>query len=439
MGHSSGGPDLMEPGSIGLNPAKRERLIVIGNGMAGMRTVEELLARNPHRYDITVFGAEPHVNYDRIMLSSVLAGEKRLDQIVIHSRNWYAENKITLNVADPVVSIDRTARTVTSSSGRVEIYDKLLLATGSRPIVPPLPGLHLPGICTFRDIADVETMIAASVKFPRAIVIGGGLLGLEAANGLLKRGMSVALVHLMDSLMERQLDKEAASLLEESLNQRGITFFTSGQTEAIFGQDRVEGVRLSDGREVRGDLVVMAIGIRPNIELAKETGLVVERGIVAGDDLRTSDPYIYAVGECVQHRGKTYGLVAPLWDMAKVCADHLAGIDTVSNYEGTVMATRLKVTGIDVFSAGDYVGDETSEDIIFRDPVRKVYKRLVVRDEKLAGAVLYGDAQDGGWYFQLLRAGQPLGELRDMLIFGKAYAPAEPEALSLKQTLAAVE
>jgi nitrite reductase (NADH) large subunit len=405
-----------------LAPVK-ERLVVIGNGMAGMRTVEELLRRNPFRYQVTVIGAEPHVNYDRILLSSVLAGEKSLEQTVINPRSWYDDNNITLLAGDPAIAVDRQAREVRTQSGLSVPYDKLLLATGSKPLAPPIPGLGLPGVCAFRDIADVETMIRASETQRHAVVIGGGLLGLEAANGLLKRGMSVAVVHLMDCLMERQLDPEASKLLQKALDERGIAFFTNGQTEEILGTERAEGVRLADGREIPADLVVLAIGIRPNIDLAKQCGLRINRGIEVGDDLRTSDPAIYAVGECVEHRGKTYGLVAPLWDMAKVCADHLAGDETtVSDYQGTVTGTRLKVTGIEIFSAGEFQGDESTDEIIFRDAFRGVYKRLILRDDKLVGAVLFGDARDGGWYFQLLREGKPLGELRDLVVFGQAYA-----------------
>jgi len=401
----------------------KERLVVVGNGMAGMRTIEELLSRAPDRYDITVFGAEPHVNYDRILLSAVLAGEKALDQIVIHPREWYAAHRITLHTGDPVIAIDRAKRVVTAQSGREAGYDQLLLATGSRPIVPPLPGLDLEGVGVFRNIADVETMIEAAASHRRAIVIGGGLLGLEAANGLLKRGMSVAVIHLMDTLMERQLDPEASVLLQEELHKRGLTFLTKGETEEILGETRATGVRLADGRAVPGELVVIAIGIRPNVDLARAAGLTINRGIEVGDDLRTSDPRIFAVGECVEHRGKTYGLVAPLWDMAKVCADHLAGdASTVSDYNGTIMATRLKVTGIDVFSAGEFRGDEDSEAVVFRDPARNSYRRLVMRDDRLVGAVLYGNIEDGGWYFRLIEEGRPLGALRDGVIFGEAIA-----------------
>src|SRR3954468_8866342 len=284
---------------------QRQRLVVIGNGMAGMRTVEELLKRAPQRYEITVFGAEPHPNYDRIALSSVLAGEKTLEQIVINSREWYAENDIRLIAGDPVVSVDRLERTVTSASGITVGYDKLLLSTGSKPLAPPIPGLGLPGTCAFRDIADVEQMLKAAETHKRACVIGGGLLGLEAAWGLKRRGMSVALVHLMPTLMERQLDIAAGTLLQRDLDKRGIAFFTNGETEEITGTDRATGVKLADGRFVPGDLVVLAIGIRPNVDLAKTAHLEVNRGIVVADDMRTSDPDIFAVGECVEHRGNT--------------------------------------------------------------------------------------------------------------------------------------
>ncbi len=404
---------------------RRERLVVIGNGMAGMRTVEELLKRNPLRYDVTVFGAEPHVNYDRIMLSSVLAGEKDLGDIIINSLAWYAENGIRLFAGDPVVAIDRAAKTVRSESGRVEPYDRLLLATGSKPIVPPIPGLELSGVCAFRDIADIEQMIGAAQRYRRAIVIGGGLLGLEAANGLLKRGMSVAVVHLMDTLMERQLDATAGKLLQHCLDERGLNFFTDGQTEEIFGDGRVEGVRLADGRHVPGDLVVMAIGIRPNIDLARKAGLQVNRGVSVYDDMRTSDPEIFAVGECVEHRGTTYGLVAPLYEMAKVCAEHLAGDETVTAaYAGSVLATKLKVTGIDVFSAGNFLGGEDCNAITFQDTARQVYKKLVLRDGRLDGVVLYGEVVDSSWYLDLLRKREDITAFKDAAIFGQAVVTA---------------
>jgi nitrite reductase (NADH) large subunit len=404
---------------------RRERLVVIGNGMAGMRAVDELLKRDPIRYQITVFGAEPHVNYDRIALSSVLAGEKEMADIIINPLAWYGENGICLCAGDPVVSIDRGSKTVTAESGRVEAYDKLLIATGSRPVVPPIPGLELPGVCAFRDISDIDQMIGASEQHKKAIVIGGGLLGLEAANGLMKRGMTVAVVHLMDTLMERQLDQTAGKLLQRELDERGLNFFMNGQTEEIFGNGRAEGVRLADDREVPGDLVVMAIGIRPNIDLAKQCGLDLNRGIVVYDDMRTSDPDIFAVGECVEHRGKTYGLVAPLYEMAKVCADHLAGNDsTVSNYAGSVLSTKLKVTGVDLFSAGDFQGGEEYADLTFHDTAMQTYKKLVMRDGRLEGVVLYGDVADSAWYLDLLRKREDITAFKEAAILGQAVAAA---------------
>jgi nitrite reductase (NADH) large subunit len=405
--------------------SSREKLVVVGNGMAGMRAVEEVLKRDPLRHQITVFGAEPHVNYDRIALSSVLAGEKEMGRIIINALDWYGENGIRLIAGDAVVSIDRARKTVTSESGRVEPYDRLLLATGSRPIAPSIPGLDLPGVCAFRDIADVEQMIAASTRHPRAIVIGGGLLGLEAANGLMKRGMSVAVVHLKDTLMERQLDRTAGKLLQRELDGRGLNFFMNGQTEAVLGRDRAEGVRLADGREIPGDLVVLAIGIRPNIDLGRQAGLDINRGIVVGDDLRTSDPDIFAVGECAEHRGRTYGLVAPLYEMAKVCADHLTAGDVChSAYAGSILSTKLKVTGVDLFSAGNFDVSEDAAEMVFHDTARQSYKKLVLRDGKIDGVVLYGDVTDGQWYLDMLRRGEDVSPFRDALLFGQAVVAA---------------
>ncbi len=401
----------------------RPRLIVIGNGMAGMRTVEELLKQETGRnYRITVFGAEPHVNYNRIMLSSVLAGDKDLDDIVINPRAWYDEKGVTLVSGDAVTQIDRLEKTVTSASGVTLGYDRLLIATGSRPLAPPIPGLGLPGVCAFRDIADVEKMLGAARTHKRAVVIGGGLLGLEAAWGLKQRGMSVALVHLMPTLMERQLDAPAGQLLQRDLDRRGIAFFTDGQTEEIVGTARAEGVQLADGRFVPADLVVLAIGIRPNIDLAKTAQIEVNRGIVVTDDMRTSDPDIFAVGECVEHRGQVFGLVAPIWDQAKVCAAQLAG-DERALFLPQTPATSLKITGVDVFSAGALMAaDEADDEITLRDDSRGVYKKIVLRDGRLVGAVLYGDVADGHWYLELMRKKEDVGALRERLVFGRAFA-----------------
>ena len=403
----------------------REHLVVIGNGMAGMRTVEELLKlENGRRFRITVFGAEPHVNYNRIMLSSVLAGDKNVDDIVINSREWYDENGITLITGDAVARIDRGDCAVTSASGVTVRYDRLLIATGSRPMAPPIPGLGLPGVCAFRDIADVDKMLAAAKVHKRAVVIGGGLLGLEAAWGLKQRGMSVALVHLMPTLMERQLDAAAGQMLQRDLDRRGIAFFTDGQTEEITGTERAEGVQLADGRFVPADLVVLAIGIRPNIDLAKAAQLEVNRGIVVTDDMRTSDPAIFSVGECVEHRGNTFGLVAPIWDQARVCAAQLAG-DAQALFVSRALATSLKITGVDVFSAGALMAaDEGDDEITLRDDSRGLYKKIVLRDGKLVGAVLYGDVADGQWYLQLMQGKEDVSALRDRLVFGRAFAEA---------------
>jgi nitrite reductase (NADH) large subunit len=405
-----------------MNAQPRKRLVVVGNGMAGMRTVEELLAIAPARYDITVFGAEPHPNYNRIMLSSVLAGEKTIDDIVINRREWYEENGISLHTGDPVVALDKAAKTVTSANGLVVPYDALLLATGSKPLMPPLPGLDLPGVVTFRDIADIEKMLKAAENKQRAVVIGGGLLGLEAAWGLRRQGMPVAVVHLMHTLMERQLDVEAGHLLQKDLTERGLHFFMGGQTEEVMGTDRAEGLKLADGREVPADLVVVAIGIRPNIDLAKAAGLAINRGIEVGDDLRSSDAHIFAVGECIEHRGQVFGLVAPIWEQAKVCAHHLAGLDEAI-YATPPLSTKLKITGIDVFSAGQLAAvDEGDEELVYRDSARGIYKKVVLRSNKVVGSVLYGDVADGHWYFQLMREKADVAEMRDRMIFGQAFA-----------------
>src|SRR5215213_6180704 len=383
--------------------SRRERLVVVGNGMAGMRTVEEMLARAPDRYDITVIGAEPHPNYNRILLSSVLAGDKSVADIVINPLGWYAERNIRLVAGNPATALRPAAKLVTLASGEAVGYDRLLLATGSKPLAPPIPGLGLPGVRAFRDIADVEAMIAASMEHRRAVVIGGGLLGLEAAWGLKRRGMSVAVVHLMPTLMERQLDTAAGELLRRDLDSRGIAFFTNGQTEEILGTDRAEGVILADGREVPADLVVLAIGIRPNIDLARAAGIDVNRGILVGDDMGTSAPDVYAVGECIEHNGQVFGLVAPIWEQAKVCGARLAG-DSDAVYVPPPVFTSLKITGIDVFSAGALgAAEETDDEITLHDAKRGVYKKVVLRDDKVVGTVLYGSVADGPWYVQLMR------------------------------------
>jgi len=398
----------------------KEKLVVIGNGMAGMRTVEELLEIAPDKYEISVFGAEPYGNYNRILLSPVLCGEKAIDEIMLNDEQWYKDNNVTLYKGVKVTNVDRKACTVTGDDGTTLDYDRLLISTGSDPFIIPVPGHDLPGVIGFRDIKDVDTMIETSKSNKRAIVIGGGLLGLEAANGLIKQGMDVTVIHLMDWLMERQMDDISGEMLKNSLEAQGMKFKMKASTTEILGDGKVEKIVFADGSEIETDLIVMAVGIRPNIELAKKIGLHCERGIVVNDTLQTYDPKIYAIGECIEHRGMVYGLVAPLFEMAKVCANHLAEYG-IGIYEGTITSTKLKVTGIDLFSAGDFMGDETTEDIVVRDASRGVYKKIVIKDEKILGAVLYGDTIDGAWYFQLMREGTNITDIRDALMFGQGH------------------
>ncbi len=398
----------------------KEKLVVIGNGMAGMRTVEELLELAPEKYDITVFGSEPYGNYNRILLSPVLCGEKAIEDIMLNDESWYRDNGITLYKGVTVVDVDRNECKVIGDDGTIVHYDRLLISTGSNPFIIPVPGHDLPGVIGFRDIHDVDHMLEVSKTKQKAVVIGGGLLGLEAANGLIKQGMEVTVVHLMDWLMERQMDDVSGEMLKQSLEAQGMKFRMKASTTEIKGNGKVEKVVFADGSEEEADLVVMAVGIRPNIELAKKIGLHCERGIVVDDTLQTYDPKIYAIGECIEHRGLTYGLVAPLFEMAKVCANHLAEFG-IGIYKGSITSTKLKVTGIDLFSAGDFMGDETTEDIVVRDASRGVYKKIVIKDEKIIGAVLYGDTIDGAWYFQLMRESTNITDIRDALMFGQAH------------------
>lgn len=416
--------------SVPTDQAKRRKLVVVGNGMAAGRVLEEIFERRPGAFDVSVFGSEPRVNYNRIMLSPVLAGEKAYEDIIIHGESWYARHGVALHKGETVVSIDRNAKRVTTASGRIEHYDKLLLATGSTPIAIPVHGVDLPGVVTFRDLDDVDAMLGQAEKGGHAVVIGGGLLGLEAAAGLKSKGMQVTVVHLMPTLMERQLDPSAGYLLQKAIERRGIEVLTGTNTQAILGSSRVEAVKLDGGRDIRCDMVVMAVGIRPNARLAKEAGLVVERGVRVDDEMLTNDPDIYAVGECVEHRGQCYGLVAPLFEMAKVVAARLCG-DGAARYQGSVLSTKLKVSGIDLFSAGDFTQGDDDNEIVLRDPSRGVYKRIVLRDNRVKGAVLYGETDDGPWLFDLLKKEIDIAAMRDTLIFGQAYqggSPLDPTA-----------
>jgi nitrite reductase (NADH) large subunit len=404
----------------------RMKLVLVGNGMAGMRTLEELLKAAPDMYDITVFGDEPHPNYNRIMLSPVLAGEQTVEQIVLNSRDWYAEHGITLHTGKRVVKIDRKHRLVEADDGTSSSYDRLLLATGSKSFILPIPGADLPGVVGFRDIADVDAMIAATGQYKHAVVIGGGLLGLEAANGLKLRGMEVSVVHIAPWLLERQMDEPASRLLQTSLEEKGLKFLLQKQTaELIRGESgRVCALNFKDGETIAADLVVMAVGIRPNTALAESAGLQCSArpgGLVVNDTMQAlTDARIYAVGECVNHRGIAYGLVAPLWEQARVCANHLAE-HGVARYQGSMTSTKLKVTGIDLFSAGNFVGGDGHEEIVFQDAGRGSYKKLVLKDNKLAGAVLYGDTLDGAWYFELMRDATDVSDFRDKLLFGRHH------------------
>jgi len=414
------------------DPMKKMKLVMVGNGMAGVRTIEELLKIAPDLYDITVFGAEPHPNYNRIMLSPVLAGEQTVDEIVLNSWAWYADNRIALHAGKKVVEVDRVkriVRAVDAQGAATEApYDRLLVCTGSNPFMLPVPGNDLQGVIAYRDIADTGYMIETARTHRNAVVIGGGLLGLEAANGLMLRGMNVTVVHVMPWLMERQLDDVAGKLLQKSLEDRGLKFMMGAQTQDMVGDSddgkggRVKAIRFKDGTEVAADLVVMAVGIRPNVELAEKMRLHCNRGIVVTDTMQTvTDARIYSVGECAAHRGIAYGLVAPLFEQAKVAANHLAQFG-IGRYLGSLTSTKLKVTGIDLFSAGEFMGGEGTEEIVMSDPFGGVYKKLVIRNDRLVGACLYGDTADGSWYFRLLREGRDVHAIRDRLMFGEPAA-----------------
>ena len=407
----------------------KRKLVVIGAGMASGRALEHLLAADPGGWDVTLFNAEPRGNYNRIMLSPVLSGEKSYAEIVTHDDAWYAAQGVTCRFGEAVTAIDRSAKTVTGAKDTVA-YDKLLIATGSAPFIIPVPGHKLQGVVSYRDLDDTNAMIEASAKpGGKAVVIGGGLLGLEAAAGLASRGMEVTVIHLMGHLMERQLDPAAGYLLQKDLEKRGLRIHCKGATKAILGSGRVEAVLLEDGTVYGADLVCMAVGIRPETRLANSAALEVGRGITVTDQMCTSDPDILALGECVEHDGQLFGLVAPLYDQAKVVAATLAGAQAA--FRPVQTATKLKVTGVDLFSAGDFAEAEGREDIVFRDPARGIYKRLVIEGARLIGAVMYGDTADGAWFFGLIKDGADITAMRDTLIFGPAYqggAQADPLA-----------
>ena len=428
-------PSKIENGKVWISPTPQKtyitnngisqekmKLVLVGNGLAGMRCLEDLLDMAPDRYEITVIGEEPWGNYNRIMLSPVLSGEKTIDDIMLHPHAWYADKGIRLFAGDPAVRIDRPRKHVYTEKGEVISYDRLILATGSKPFVPPIPGSDLKGVLSFRDIYDVNSMLDYCKTWKNAVVIGGGLLGLEAAYGLKQQGMNVTVLHLMDRIMDRQLDSKASQMLKTAIEQKGITILTAANTEGLIGEEgHVTQVKLKDGTVLDADLVVFAVGIRPNMTLAQSAGLRCNRGVLVNDTMQTFDPSIYAVGECIEHRGQTFGLVEPLWGQAFICASHLAEHGSLT-FKAPTVPTQLKVSGCDVFSAGDFEPKEDFEDIVLSDEKRQIYKRIIIQKDRVIGAVLFGDTEDGAWYAELIADQTPITSIRNKLLFGRDFA-----------------
>lgn len=412
---------------MSANEPMRERLIVVGNGMVGLRFVEELVARAEGRYRISIIGKEPQPAYNRVLLSSLLAGEVSVPDVRFRDRGWYAEHGLELLLGSAAESIDAGTRVLRLADGRTLAFDRLVLATGSQPIHPPAPGMTLPGVMTFRDLADVEAIHAAAGGGRRAVVIGGGLLGIEAAYGLVRAGLEVSLIALRDRLLERQLDPRAGQLLRSAVEAKGIRVLLKAETEAVLGDVAAEAVKLKDGRLLPADLVVVAIGIQPEATLARQAGIICNHGIVVDDGLATSVAGIYAIGECAEHRGVCYGLVEPGYTQARILAERLAGGGGEA-YAGSVLATNLKVSGVSVFSTGEFLGPKGTEEIILSDPGLPAYKKLVIRRDadghRLVGAVLFGDIADGLWYQELIRSATPVGPMRSDLIFGRDFVEA---------------
>jgi len=428
-------PSKIENGRVWISPTPQKtyitnngisqdklKLVLIGNGLAGMRCLEDLLDMAPERYEVTVIGEEPWGNYNRIMLSPVLSGDKTIDDIMLHPHAWYSDKGIRFIAGDPAVRIDRPRKQVYTEKGEVVDYDRLILATGSKPFIPPIAGADLKGVISFRDIYDINTMLDYCKTKKNAVVIGGGLLGLEAAYGLKQRGMNVTVLHLMDRIMERQLDSKASQMLRHSIEQKGISIITEANTEALVGIDgHVTQIRLKDGTVLEADLVVFAVGIRPNMALAQSAGLRCNRGVLVNDTMQTFDPSIYAVGECIEHRSQTFGLVEPLWGQAFICASHLAEHGSLT-FKAPTVPTQLKVSGCDVFSAGNFEPKDDFEDIILNDEKRQIYKRIIIQKDKVVGAVLFGDTEDGVWYAELISDQTPISSIRNKLLFGKDFA-----------------
>lgn len=405
-----------------------EPLVIIGNGMAAARLVDELSTRSLGRYAIAVIGEEPALAYNRVLLSSLLAREIERGDLELRPKEWWQERGVTLLYGHTAVGIDAQIRRVRLAGGATIPYGKLVLATGSRAIRLSAPGMDLPGVLTFRDLRDVSAIEAASAGTRRAVVIGGGLLGLEAAYGLARAGAKVDLIHLMDRLMERQLDARAAAMLKDAVEARGITVHLNAETKRIVGSKTAEAVELKNGAVLPADVLVVAAGIRPNVELAQTAQIAVGRGIVVDDAMQTSVAGIYALGECAEHRGVCYGLVEPAYDQARVLAARLAGRPT-EVYAGSVLATNLKVSGVGVFSAGDFIGQEGSEQIVLSDQGLGAYRKLVIKNDRLVGAVLFGDTADGLWYLDLIRRGEKIAAIRSDLAFGRAFAEQSSAAI----------
>jgi nitrite reductase (NADH) large subunit len=398
-----------------------ESLIVIGNGMAAARFVDELAQRALGRYAVAVIGEEPRLAYNRVLLSALLADEVGFDDIELKPARWWRDRGVTLRYGERATQVDAAVRNVTLAGGAQLAFSKLVFATGSQPIRPDIPGMDLPGVLTFRDVDDVNAIAATKAAGAPVVVIGGGLLGLEAAYGLAKAGARVTLLHLMDRLMERQLDQRAALMLKRAVEAKGIAVRLQAQTARIAGSGRVEAVELRDGTTIAADAVVVAVGIRANIALARGAGLEVGRGIVVDDHLETTAAGVHAIGECAEHRGCCYGLVEPAYEQAQLLARRFAG--ERASYPGSVLATNLKVSGVNVFSAGDFLATtDDAEEIVLSDPAVGIYKKLTLAQDRLVGAVLFGDTADGLWYLDLIRAGTSVAHIRDDLVFGRALA-----------------
>lgn len=402
----------------------QQKLIIIGSGMVGCRLIERILAEFPQRYDIRVFNKEPSGGYNRIMLSPVLAREKSIPDIMTHDHDWFRQRSVQFHSGTTISKIDTERQTVTTDSGDSFPYDKLVFATGSNPFILPIDGCQLPGVVTFRDIRDVNSMISSSQTQKNAVIIGGGLLGLEAASGLSKLGMNVTVIHRSDVLMNVQMDDVSGGLLKNSLEKSGIYFEMNANTVSIQGVDFVTGVELACGKVIPADLVVMAVGIRPNVSLAIKAGLTVNRGVVVDDQLKTSINNVYAVGECVEHRGELYGLVAPLYEQADVLAKTLSNLN--SAYLGSAVSTKLKVTGINLFSAGDFHDSKDSESLVYQDYSQHIYRKVVLKNNKIHGAVMFGDVSGSNWIFQNLVEKNDMSAYRDTLLFGEGFQPSQP-------------